>query len=254
MEILSLLTFFFKSIGFQGANTVRVIGWIGITHVCLIIFWMGFHLLFGELHPFPIEEEVRLAQAGLAYYSNYPGLLGFDHGSKALIMILSIVLPIGLFIYLKQRTNFQHQNLIGLIAGILGFSVYGLSLILQAVTVEYAFELYRSTADEVTHTFAALLYEWAMLEGGLSVSMYIIANVCLGCWVIIHSYGLELKNKLLRWFSYIVGSFLIIGHLASWAFLMRAEQNMHLINEAVGILFLVWLAVISMKMIRKRIR
>lgn len=91
---------------------------------------------------------------------------------------------------------------------------------LQAVAVEYAFDLYRSSENAFAHSFAMYLYDWAMLEGGLSVSMYILANLCLGCWVILHSFGLYQANtsKLLFVFGSFVWGLMIIGHIASWFF------------------------------------
>ncbi|WP_255695058.1 hypothetical protein [Virgibacillus salidurans] len=39
-----------------------------------------------------------MAEAGIEYYSNHQGLIGLDHGSKALIMLVSILFPIGLYV------------------------------------------------------------------------------------------------------------------------------------------------------------
>lgn len=216
---------------------------------------MVIHLIFNQLNPVAITDKATMAQTGIAYYSRFPGLLGLDHGSKALVMLLSVLLPIGLYVHFKELKEFRLKNTIALVAGCSGFILYGLSLMLQAVTVEYAFNLYRTTEDTVTHSFAVLLYEWAMLEGGLSVSMYILANLCLSCWIIIHSLGLFSFNsfKKLGIFGCIVGAIQAFGYFVAWFFLMQAKQNMHNFNEVIGLLFTIWIAIISFQMIRGKI-
>ncbi len=129
----------------QKGFSLKVIGWIGILHVTIIIVWMIINIVFSISNPVHYIEGETLAETGIAYYSEFPGYLGMDHGSKALIMLLSITLPIGLFIRLKKTKNFSLTNTIGLISGCLGFALYGLSLMLQATTVEYAFNLYNSS-------------------------------------------------------------------------------------------------------------
>lgn len=216
---------------------------------------MIINIVFSISNPFHYTEGKTLAEAGIAYYSQFPGYLGADHGSKALIMLLSIALPIGLFIYLKKLENFSLNNTIGLIAGCIGFALYGLSLMLQATTVEYAFNLYNSSEDAYTRQFATLLYEWSMLEGGLSVSIYIMANLLLATWLIVHSAGLNIlgKTKKLSILGYITGILQILGYLLSWTFLMQGKQNMHDINELVGLLFVIWILIISIKMVRGKL-
>lgn len=231
---------------------MRVIGWIGIIHVLIIVVWMVINIIFGILNPVTISEGDSIAEIGVAYYSDFPGYLGMDHGSKALIMLASVLLPIGLFMYFRKPKDFKLLNLIGLITGCLGFSFYGLSLMLQATAVEYAVNLYNSNDDIVAKSFSVFLYDWSMLKGGLSVSIYIIANLFLGIWIIVHSRGLFIVDrfKKLSIFGYIVGSLQIIGYLLSWFFLMQANQDMHDFNEVVGLLFMLWILMISIKMIR----
>src|SRR5699024_5439164 len=213
------------------------------------------NIVFSMQHPLSYQEGKSLAELGISYYSNFPGYVGFDHGSKALVMLISIALPIGLFRYLQKLHQFNLNNAIALVAGCLGFAFYGFSLMVQATTVEYAFKLFGSSNDAYAQSFATLLYEWAMLEGGLSVSIYIIANILLAVWVIIHSAGLDRMGatKNFALFGSIVGSLMIVGYLVSWVFLMQGKQNMHEINEAVGILFLVWILIISLKMIKGKV-
>ena len=234
---------------------MKAIGWAGFIHVSILIIWMVIHLIFNQLNPVAITDKATMAQTGIAYYSRFPGLLGLDHGSKALVMLLSVLLPIGLYVHFKELKEFRLKNTIALVAGCSGFILYGLSLMLQAVTVEYAFNLYRTSEDTVTHSFAVLLYEWAMLEGGLSVSLYILANLCLSCWVMIHSIGFYTFDSLKKIgiFGCIVGATQLFGYLVAWFFLMQAKQNMHDFNEAIGLLFTIWIAMISFQMIRGRI-
>lgn len=233
-----------------------MIGWFGIAHVIVIVIWMIVNLVFGLLHPVTIEKGDSLAKIGIEYYSDFQGYLGFDHGSKGLVMIISILLPIGLFTYLKKDRESFLPQLIGLIAGCMGFLLYGLSLILQATAVEYAFSLYNSTNDLNAQSFAIYLYEWSMLEGGLSVSIYIIANILLGIWVITHSKVLYHRYALKKFgvFGYVVGGLLITGYIISWFYLMQAKQNMHDFNEVIGMLFTIWILLVSIKMVRGKIR
>lgn len=214
------------------------------------------NIIFGSLNPVTLDESKSVAENGVSYYSQFPGYLGFDHGSKALIMLLSIALPIGIFLSLRRNRKFMLLNLIALITGCLGFAFYGLSLMLQATAVEYAFNLYSSSDDMFAQSFAVFLYDWSMLEGGLSVSIYIIANLLLAVWLIIHSRGLYIVNSFKRFsvFGYIVGSLQIIGFLIAWYFLMQAEQNMHDFNEGIGLLFMIWIFIISIKMVRGKIK
>lgn len=234
---------------------LKVIGWIGVLHVVILVAWMIINIIFGFLNPVTISKSDSIAEIGIAYYSNFPGYLGLDHGSKALVMLLSVLLPIGLFMHLKKKKDFMLLNLIALVTGCLGFAFYGLSLMLQATAVEYAFNLYNTSDDAFSHAFSMFLYDWTMLKGGLSVSIYIIANLFLATWVIIHSYGIHIRNpaKKLCVFGYLVGTFQVIGFLTAWFFLMQANQNMHDVNEAVGLLFMIWILLISIKMIRGKI-
>lgn len=252
MQELIVLIF---CISILGGYLLRVIGWFGILHVVIIVVWMVINIIFGMLNPVTISEGDSIAEIGVSYYSNFPGYLGLDHGSKALVMLISILLPIGLFMYLRKKKDFMLLNLIALIAGCLGFAFYGLSLMLQATAAEYAFHLYNSSNDVLARSFSTFLYDWSMLEGGLSVSIYIIANLFLATWVIIHSRGLYIldSSKKLCVFGYFVGILQITGFLISWFFLMQASQNMHDFNEAVGLLFMLWILIISIKMVRGKI-
>ena len=237
-------------------NIMKAVGWIGILHAFTLIGWMIINILLFLANPVSLLGTETIAEKGIAYYSEFRGLLGFDHGSKSLVMLLSIALPIGLFVYLNKFKNNSLLNITAMIAGCLGFVFYALSLMLQATTVEYAFRLYRSVEDEYTRSFATLLYEWSMLEGGFSVSIYILANILVAIWVILHS-SILYKNKSMKklgLFGYLTGGLLIIGHLISWYYLMQANQNMHQFNEAIGLLLLVWILLISVKMIRGEIK
>ncbi len=231
---------------------MRVIGWIGVLHITVIAVWMIINIVFSLSNPINMNEDNPLAENGIAYYSAFPGYLGMDHGSKSLIMILSIAIPVGLFICFKNIEYFRLRNTIALISGCFGFALYGLSLMLQAVTVEYAFNLFNSSEDMYSRQFATLLYDWSMLQGGLSVSIYIIANLLLAAWIILHSIGLSkfLHKKRVSVFGYFTGGLMIAGYLIAWFFLMQGEQSMHNLNEIVGVLFMLWIFFVSMKMIK----
>ncbi|WP_332692986.1 hypothetical protein [Halalkalibacter lacteus] len=116
-------------------------------------------------------------------------------------------------------------------------------------------KLLNSSENIYTRQFATLLYEWSMLEGGLSVSIYIIANLLLSTWLITHSAGLYVldKTKKLSMLGYLTGVLQISGYLLSWFFLMHGKQNMHDFNELVGLLFMFWILIISIKIVRGKV-
>src|SRR5690625_6062235 len=148
-------------------------------------------------------------------------------------MLISILLSIGLFIYLKRNKNFTLLNIIALVAGCLGFALYGLSLMLQATAVEYAFDLYNSTNDAYAQSFSLYLYEWSMLGGGFSVSIYILANLCLATCVIFHFHGLYVMGCSNRFsiFCYDVALLLMLFYIFLWLFFMYSNIYMIDYNE-----------------------
>ncbi|MDV2685984.1 hypothetical protein RYX56_16575 [Alkalihalophilus lindianensis] len=134
--------------------SVKWIGWVGIFHVLFIVGWIVYNLSHHLIYPAPLlGEDQSLAELGILYYSEHRGLLGFDHGSKSLMMLLSIVLPVGIFYILKRDSAFDLLNMLALVAGVVGFTLYSLSLMLQAVTVEYAFQLFINNNDASAQAF-----------------------------------------------------------------------------------------------------
>jgi hypothetical protein len=213
---------------------------------------MVVNLIFQIQNPITIEQDSRLSLSVLDYYSQFPGYFGFDHGSKAIILLISAVIPIGIYHLCSGTRSFQMNNLLALICGSAGFILYALSFILQAAAVSYAIKLYSQAVDETTKQFAALLIEWSMMEGGLSTSIYILANFLIGIWIILHSQGLKIIGFSYRFrlFGYSVGGLLIVGYFFAWYFLMQGSQVVHDITEVIGILFFVWLTILSISFIK----
>ena len=70
-------------------------------------------------------------------------MLGFDHGNKVFVFLVSIIIPIVLFDWFRQAeqrpqaeqpaTLQQPWNLLGLVAGVLGFLVLAISFMLLEV-------------------------------------------------------------------------------------------------------------------------
>ncbi|ADC51404.1 hypothetical protein BpOF4_16805 [Alkalihalophilus pseudofirmus OF4] len=231
---------------------MRIIGWIGLFHVAGFVTWMVVNLIFQIQNPITIEQDSRLSISVLDYYSQFPGYFGFDHGSKAIILLISAVIPIGIYHLCSGTRSFQMNNLIAFICGSAGFILYALSFILQAAAVSYAIKLYSQAVDETTKQFAALLIEWSMMEGGLSTSIYILANFLIGIWIILHSQGIKNIGFSYRFrlFGYIVGGLLIVSYFIAWFFLMQGTQVMHDVTEVIGILFFVWLTILSISFVK----
>lgn len=235
---------------------MRLAGWIGMAHVGVIIGWLIVSAIFFAI--FPLDEFVDTtlsdAEIGIAYWAEHRGLLGLDHGSKSLVLLLCPIIPVVLFHILKKIKAYQLYNVIALVAGILSFFILSVSLMLQATAVEYAFKLYEQTENAHSQHFAVHLYEWVMLEGGLSVSIYIIANLLLSVWVSIHSYGLMTfygYNKLaILGFAY--ASLQVTTVFFTWYFLMRGLQIMHQVNNVIEILFHIWMFALSLQLIRQK--
>lgn len=213
-------------------------------------------MVFYVVYPMPSANEgISLTELGISYYSHHRGVLGLDHGSKALAMLLMISVPVFLYDRFKLYHEFSFLNLAALVSGTLSFFTNSVSLILQAATVEYAFKIYSLSTDTFTQNFASALYDWSMLQGGLSVSLYIIANLLLSIWVIIHSIGLKRFNgyRKIGMFGICFGVLQILGSVVSWVFLMIGRQNMHSINEIIGFIFIIWLFMVSILLIKMKL-
>ncbi|QQK79062.1 hypothetical protein HUG20_03525 [Salicibibacter cibi] len=235
---------------------MKFIGWIGIIHAVFIVFWMRFNIIFSIMNPIAIEEGETLAQIGMDYHTSFIGYLAMDHGSKSFMMLLTIAVPIATFYLLKRKVKFELYNIIGLFSGSLGFLLYSLSLMLQASSVAYAFNLYKSDVNEFTDAFALLLYEWTMLEGGFSTSIYILANILIAIWVIILSRGLQLytSEHKVSVFGLITGILHIIAYLISWVLLMFGMQVIHTLTEAIGLLFVVWIFLVGVVIVKGKLK
>lgn len=234
---------------------MRILGWIGYFYIFLIIAWILFNIIYAKMAPLDIQDGGNMAKQGISYYSEHRGLIGYDHGSKALSMLLIISFPIFLYERFKRSREFSYLNMMALIAGTLSFFINAVSLMLQAATVEYAFKIYGLSDDSSVQSFATSLYDWAMLQGGLSVSLYIVANLLLSVWVMIHSYALKTFNGYhkIGMLGMFFGVIQIAETLASWAFLMAGKQNLHTVDEIVNFIFLIWLFVISTLLLQKKL-
>ncbi|WP_100372279.1 hypothetical protein [Bacillus sp. FJAT-45037] len=236
---------------------MKLVGWFGLFHVFFIVMWMVINIIFSIQNPLELNEGEQPSVIAIEYWSQFPGYLGMDHGSKALLFLLSIMIPIGLYAFIKKVDKQDAlQNLVAMICGVLGFVIYSISFMLQATAVEYAINTYSATTDESRQQSATMIMEWTMLEGGFSTSLYILSNFLLAVWLILHAKGLTHLGMSRRFvlFSYVVGALNIIGYSMSWFYLMRGQQVMHDVTEAVGLLFLVWLVWVSVSLIRNGMR
>ncbi|WP_099302759.1 hypothetical protein [Bacillus sp. Marseille-P3800] len=229
-------------------NLMRVVGWIAFVHIFFILMWLIINIITSILYPASFDADRPMMEVGLDYHASLVGYLAFDHGSKSLVMLMTMIVPIGLYHLFHKRSFVE---LAGLIAGLSGFLLYALSFMLQAVSVSYAIHLYNDEAtNEFGRQFAMYVFDWTMLQGGFSTSLYIMANLLIAVWVILSSTLFSKKSKALRRIGHIVGILLIVSYLLSWGFLMLGHQNIHLFTETVGMLFLVWLGMLGYKLIK----
>lgn len=229
---------------------IKCIGWIAIFHVVFILIWLIINIILSITVPATFDQGVPLMEAGLEYHSTLVGYVAMDHGSKSIVMLVTILVPIGMYFLLPNKS---FASVTGLIAGVSGFLIYSVSFMLQAVSVAYAINLYQTHTTEYGRQLAMHVFEWTMLEGGFSTSLYVLSNLLLAGWVILYSKQLFNENKRLRLFGYIVGGSLIIGYLTSWVFLMFGHHALHLVTETIGMLFLLWLGLIGMKLVRGQV-
>ncbi|GAB3062081.1 hypothetical protein [Virgibacillus ainsalahensis] len=232
---------------------MKFVGWVAVVHAFFIVFWMIFNIIFSLIYPLELEEGKSFTELGMEYHSDFIGYLSMDHGSKSLLMLVTIVVPIATYNLLKKKRHFELCNTIGLFAGTLGFFLYSISLMIQAVSVAYAINLFNSDAND---TFALYLYEWVMLEGGFSTSLYILANLLISFWLILHFRGFYryANIKKISVFGMITGLLLITAYLISWVFLMFGIHMMHMLTEATGLLFLGFILLLGLSLMKDKIR
>lgn len=166
-------------------------------------------------------------------------------------MLVTVAIPIGLFCFLKSIPGKKLTNIIGLIFGVIGFMFYSLSLMLQAASVAYSINLYSEATNEFSQQFAVHLFEWTMIEGGFSTSVYILSNLAIGVWILSHSKMLKNLHPRIAISGLFIGSLHIFSYLSSWFFLMFGRQSIHEFTEAVGLLLLVWLFLIGILFLKK---
>ena len=147
-----------------------IIGWIVITAV------MQFYL-------YPVESNYETVAEGLDYYQDHRGYMGLDHGTKGVVFLISSLAPL---LFLKFSQSFKAK--IGAFFGSISFLILSTSFFVQAFTAEYIISLLNNTGARTT---GELIYIWIFLEGGITHSTYLIANILIGVWVILHSYELK---------------------------------------------------------------
>lgn len=71
-------------------------------------------------------------------------------------------------------------------------------------------------------------------------------------WVGLHSYGLlrQEQAKGLARLGFAFSGLPLLTVLVGWFFLMQGQQILHTVDEAVGLLFLVWLGLLSWRCLK----
>ncbi|MFA1819943.1 hypothetical protein ACDX78_07080 [Virgibacillus oceani] len=219
-------------------------GILGIVYVFIILIWIAISAVYqGVLYP----NEALTVNEGLIYYSDHQWYFGMDHGSKAIAFLLVSILPLILFCMFNRSYHGKKLflNLLGMIFGFSYFMINAVSLIVQAVTATFAINQYSMYLGD--REFARLLFEWAINDGGFSISLYIIANLCMVIWLFAHGYlfYLEMNNKYFFAFSSILAAALLIGAVINFIGIILFQVSVNTLSEMVNILFIFWISYVS---------
>jgi hypothetical protein len=180
------------------------------------------------------------------YWSQAPYAIGFDHGLKGLYALFFGVVPYWLWRWTGKRDSpLAH---IGLGAGILSGLVLGMSLDLQGMAVAFAARGYAS--DPHMAAVYTVIGNWAMTDGGLSVSLYVVADLFMALWLV--SAGTLLRGAGHRWLGW-TGTAIAVGLAVSsvqdWASLVLfgADTIGHLLQQNMEFFGQVWAAVVAIR-------
>lgn len=233
----------------------RWAGFTAIIYIVVIIGWIVFHIIYSNLNPF-INTGGSMIEQGLHYYSDRFSIVGFDHGTKAILFLFTMIIPITFFIMLHKKNFHLEINLIALISGILSYFILSVSFILQATIGQYAVHLYKVANSAFEENFAINMYDLALEKGGFSVSLYIIANILLVIWVFLLSYSMKkvFNDKRIYILGFIYSILLLISQIITFIFLMQGIQNMHDLDELIGLIGLVWFAFLAIRLLKNPVK
>lgn len=197
-----------------------IIGWLVITAV------MQFYL-------YPVDSNYRTVAEGLDYYQSHQGYMGLDHGTKGAVFLISSLAPL---LFLKLRQSFTAR--IGAFLGSISFLILSISFVIQAFTAEFVISILNNPDNRA---IGELIYKWLFLEGGITNSTYLVANILMGAWVFLHSYELKgLGYKRL----FLYGILVAMVHAVSSVFLILdviyPNGAGEMLSDIATFLFIVW--------------
>ncbi|MFD1067499.1 hypothetical protein [Oceanobacillus locisalsi] len=225
-------------------------GTLGVIYIFSIIIWIGIAVVYqGILYPMENQaaDQTEWIHNALIYYSEHSWYFSIDHGSKAILFVFVAIFPVLLFtLFRKQEDeNSSILNLIGMLFGVAYFIINAASLMMQAMIMSFVMNRYTTIGSD--REFARQLFEWAVHGGGLSISLYIIANLSMVIWLSTHGYILYvyMQKKKFFYFSVMLSIFLFIGTLINFISMTIYHTNINLLNEVVSFLFIFWIAYVS---------
>ncbi len=205
------------------------------------IFVIAVSLTTGHLiENFPYSDSL------VRYWSHAPYVIGFDHGVKGLFALFFGMVPYWLWRWTgKTDSPLAH---IGLGAGILSGLVLGMSLDLQGVAVTFAARGF--AADPHMAPVYTVLGNWAMSDGGLSVSLYVVADLFMAMWLL--SAGSLLRrvgHQWLGWSGVALAAGLAVASLRDWAtlILLGSDTTTHMMQQNMEFLAQIWVAIVAVR-------
>lgn len=197
-----------------------IVGWIGITFIMQVVLY-------------PVEVQDGSVLEILSYYLDHRGYIGLDHGTKGIVFLISSYVPLH-FLYLYRQTD----AVIGAILGTLSMLILSLSFLVQAFTAEFLISMLE---EPDTTSLAVFLYKGIFLEGALTDSVYIIANLLLACWILFHS---RVFNRAGFHRFYVYGIIVSCIHLLASTFLFfqifQPNELGDWLSESATFFFIVW--------------
>ena len=191
-------------------------------------------------------QNIPYSSSAVRYWSHAPYAIGFDHGIKGLYALFFGMVSYWLWRW-TGKTNSPLAH-IGLVAGILSGLVLGLSLDLQGVAMSFA------ARGFAAHPHMAPVYavfgNWAMSDGGLSVSLYVVADLFMATWLL--SAGALLRtvgHHWLGWSGVVLAAGLAAASLLDWGslILLGNDAATHMMQQNMEFFAQIWVAIVAIR-------
>ncbi len=232
----------------------RCAGVVAIFYFLTIVGWVVFNILYSNFRPYiPVPfksnfgpEGASVAQ-GLLYDTHHFAVIGFDHGTKGLMFLISMIIPIALFSMLHKKNYQLGANLVALVSGTLSFFIMSVSFILQATLAEYSIHLFKVSHGLFQRDFAIYLFDWAIQQGGFSDSLYTIGNILLSVWLLIHSFAIrKIFDKRAIFYIGVAWAILtLITQATVFWYLIQGIDTVSFLAQAVVMIGPVWMLLVG---------